>query len=354
MHLILVINPGSTSTKVALYQDENSLWSTTISYTKDKVAKFEKVIDQLNMRRDDIKNVLKERGVDLASLSAVVGRGGSFKPLASGTYRIDEEILNDIHAGNVQAEHISNIGPLLADELASKVNKPAYFVDPVSVDEFEPVARISGIPELERRSLVHALNIKATAYRFSRDHKRSISECNLIVAHLGGGISICPILKGRIIDVNNANEEGPFSPERSGALPVSSLAKLCYSGKFTYSEMKKHLVGNGGLIAYLGTSDTREVEKCVKKGNRKAKLIYQAMAYQISKEIGAMATVLSGKVDAILLTGGMAYSSMLSDWIRERVDFLAPVYIYAGENEMESMALGALRVLVGDEKAKGY
>ena len=354
MHRILVINPGSTSTKVALYEEEKPLWSETLSHSREQLSGFEKVIEQMEMRYADIEDTLRSREVDLASLSAVVGRGGPFKPLDSGTYRVDEHLLQDVKSGNVQAEHISNIGVLLAREIAEKASVPAFFVDPVSVDEFEPVARISGIPELERKSLLHALNIKAIAREAAKDFGRSLSECNFVVAHLGGGISVCPIRKGRVIDVNNANEEGPFSPERSGTLPVSSLVKLCYSGKFSYDEMKRRLVGNGGLVAYLGTNDSVEVEKRIEKGDEKTRLIYEAMAYQIAKEIGAMAMVLKGEVDAILLTGGLARSSLLVDWIEERVSFLAPVHVYAGENEMESMALGALRVLRGEEEAKKY
>ena len=235
------------------------------------------------MRKVDIEKLLREKEVSLKSLSAVVGRGGPFKPLESGTYRIVENLLEDIKADRVQAEHISNIGVLLAHDIAQRAGVPAFFVDPVSVDEFRPIARISGVPELERISLIHTLNVKATAHRAARDLRRSLSDMNLIVAHLGGGISICPIEKGRLIDVNNANEEGPFSPERSGSLPVSSLVKLCYSGKFDYSEMWKRLIGNGGLVAYLGSNDSIEIEKRIEEGDEEAKHVYEAMAYQIAK-----------------------------------------------------------------------
>ena len=354
MHRILVINPGSTSTKVALYEDETPLWNETITYDREQLSGFEKVIEQMGMRRIDIGNILEKHGVELSVLSAVVGRGGPFKPLKSGTYRIEELLLRDIKSGNVQAEHISNIGSLLAHELAEKAGVPAFFVDPVSVDEFDDLARISGFPELERKSLLHALSVKATAHKAAEELGRPLSDLNLIVAHLGGGISICPIQKGRIIDVNNAIEEGPFSPERCGTLPVNALAKLCYSEKYEYSEMKKRLVGNGGLAAYLGTNDSREVEKRIEDGDEQARLIYEAMGYQIAKETGAMATVLKGNVDAILITGGLARSSMLMEWIKERISFLAPIHIYPGENEMEALALGALRVLRGEEKPNTY
>jgi butyrate kinase len=354
MYRILVINPGSTSTKIALFENEHCLWSETIQYNREQLEPFENVLDQLEMRRRDLEQRLIDNDIDLNTLSAIVGRGGPFKPLTSGTYEITQDLLDDIQNGRVQAEHISNIGVLLARELGLKAGKSAYFVDPVSVDEFEPIARISGLPELERRSLLHALNVKAIAYRYAEEHKKFLIDINLIVAHLGGGISICPLKKGRIIDVNNANEGGPFSPERVGSLPVSSLIKLCYSGEFTYEEMKKRLIGNGGLVAYLETNDTREVEERIQAGDQKAKLIYQAMSYQIAKEIGAMATVLQGSVEAILLTGGIAHSTMLTQWIQDRVSYIAPVYLYPGEDEMESMAMGVLRVLRGEQHLKQY
>lgn len=354
MHRVLVINPGSTSTKVALYEGEIDIWTESIAYTKDRLSSFNSYNEQFEMRRQDVERIIQEKKVDLKTLSAVVGRGGPFKPLKSGTYRIDKDLLEEVRTGKVQAEHISNIGVLLAHEIAERAEIPAFFVDPPSVDEFDAVARVSGIPEIERKSLLHALNIKATARKAAKDLGKSTSRLNLIVAHLGGGISICPIQKGRIIDVNNPVEEGPFSPERAGSLPVSSLVKLCYSGKFSQIKMKRRIAGHGGLVAYLGTNNSIEVEKRIEEGDKKAKLIYQAMSYQIAKEIGAMATILKGEVDAILLTGGLARSSVLVDWITERVSFLAPIHIYAGENEMEALALGALRVLKGEEKAKTY
>ncbi len=351
---ILIINPGSTSTKVAFFEDEKSVWEEKIQYSHDDLNHFSHVMDQYEMRLRDIESILDKKNLNIKSLSAVVGRGGPFRPLKSGTYEISEDVLQDIRDGNVQTEHISNIAVFLASHIAKQANIKAFFVDPVSVDEMEPVARISGIPEIQRKCLAHALNIRAVAHQASKELGKSIGELNFIAVHLGGGISICPICKGRIIDVNNANEEGPFSPERSGTLPVSSLAKLCYSGEKTYPEMKKRLVGNGGMAAYLGTNDSREVEQRIQQGDSQAKLVYQAMAYQIAKEIGAMSTVLNGKVDAILLTGGMAHSLILVGWIKKRVSFIAPIRIYPGEHEMEAMALGVLRVLRGKEKVRHY
>lgn len=350
----LAINPGSTSTKIALFEDEKQIWKESISYTKEQLSKFKKPIDQFNLRKNDIYSLITEKQFDLSTLDAVVGRGGPFKPLESGTYIIDEDVLNDVKKGNVQAEHISNIGCLLAYEIAENAGISSYFVDPVSVDEFKPVARISGIPEIERKSLVHALNIKATAHIAAKKIGKPLDSLNLIIAHLGGGISICPLNKGRIIDVNNANEGGPFSPERAGSLPSSSLAKLCFSHKFTDQELKKRLVGNGGLIAYLGTNDLDEIMEKITGKDKKAALILDAMIYQISKDIGAMATVLKGNVDAILLTGGIAHQERVVTGITERVKFIAEVQVYAGENEMRSLAQGVLRVLLGEEKPKKY
>ncbi|RKY79415.1 butyrate kinase [candidate division KSB1 bacterium] len=354
MEKILAINPGSTSTKIALYDGEEEVWTEKISYKKDKINEFDSIIDQLDMRKSDIDALLKEKNVLPQDLDAVVGRGGPFKPLESGTYIVNDSLINDIKGGNVQAEHISNIGALLANDIAQKAGISSYFVDPVSVDEFEPVARISGIPEIERKSLVHALNVKATAYKEAKRVSKPLDELNLIVAHLGGGISICPVKSGKIVDTNNANEGGPFSPERAGSLPSSSLAKLCFSGKFSYKEIKKRIVGNGGLSAYLGTNNMQEVVKRVKSGDNKAALIFDAMVYQIAKEIGAMATVLFGKIDSILLTGGMAAEEFLVNAIKERISFLAPVVVYPGENEMESLVMGVLRVLRKEENVKEY
>lgn len=354
MYRLLVINPGSTSTKVAYFEDETEIWKESIEYDREKLSEFERILDQYDMRREDIHTCLQRRDVDPDKIDGVVGRGGPFKSLRSGTYRIDPSVLDDVRRGNVQAEHISNIGVLLAFAFSQEGKKPAFFVDPVSVDEFEPVARISGIPEIERKSLLHTLNIKAVSHKVARELGKTLEELNLIVAHLGGGISVCPIRRGRIIDVNNANEMGPFSPERSGGLPVTSLVELAFSKRYSEAELKKHLVGEGGIVAYLGTNDLKAVEGRISDGDEKAELIYRAMAYQISKEIGGMAAVLEGKVDGICLTGGLAHSTMLVGWIKAHVAFIAPVHIFAGENEMEALAMGALRILRGEEDVRTY
>jgi butyrate kinase len=351
---ILVINPGSTTTKLALFENETSLWSDTVNYSTTQNPFPLRILEQFDKRLKDVKRTLISKMVDVSEVSAIAVRGGPFKALESGTYRIDDAVLHDVHGGRVQAEHASNLGVLLGAELARPEGKPAFFVDPISVDEFDPVARISGIPELERKSLVHALNIKATARLLAVKLGKEFMQMNMIGAHLGGGISICAIRKGRIVDVNNAVEAGPFSPERSGSLPVSSLVRLCYSGRFSQEQMKRKVVGQGGMVAHLGTHDAREVENRIASGDQNAEIVYQAMAYQIAKEVGAMAAVLSGEVDSVFLTGGLAHSALLVDWIRGRISFIAPVYVFPGEREMEALASGVLRVLRGEETAKTY
>jgi butyrate kinase len=296
---------------------------------------------------------LKEEKIELESLAAVVGRGGLLKPMPSGTYKVTDVMIEDLKIG-VQGEHASNLGGILARGIADLQGIPSFIVDPVAVDEFPDIARVSGLPELPRKSLVHSLNIKAVGRRAAKDMGKTLADVNFIVAHLGGGISISPVEKGLIIDANNANDAGPFSPERAGSLPVGALIKLCYSGKYTQSEIKKMVVGKAGLVGYLGTNDARDVIKMIENGDEKAGLIFDAMTYQISKEIGAMATVLKGKVDAVILTGGIAYSNLLCEKIAKRVQFIAPVKVYPGEDEMLALAEGTQRVLDGEEQAKIY
>jgi butyrate kinase len=353
-HQILVINPGSTSTKSACFEDERTLWSHVDPIPADQIRSYKTILDQLDFRLEELRRTLQSQSLDAKKLSAVMSRGGPFKPLAGGIYAVGPELLEDIRQGRVQAEHASNLGVFLADDIARVSGAPAYFMDPVSVDEFEPVARISGIPEIERKSLVHALNVKAAAREAAARLGRSVESLNFVVAHLGGGISVCALRNGRIVDVNNANEEGPFSPERSGSLPVGELVKICFSGRFTYEEMKKKIVGGGGLTAYLDTNDAREVEARIDSEDKKARLIFEAMAYQIAKEIGAMAAVLSGRIDAVVITGGLARSERLTGWIRDRVSFLAPFIVIPGEREMEALASGALRALRGEEEVMLY
>ncbi len=352
-NLILVINPGSTSTKIALYKGVECLDVENLSHPSELIKSFEEIHEQKDMRRTVILSWLEAKGVSKESLQAVVGRGGLLKPMPGGTYLVTEEMLKDLKVG-VQGQHASNLGGIIAYEIAKEMNIPAYIVDPVAVDEMIPEAKLSGLPEIRRKSLVHALNIKATSRKICDKINKPFQDASLIVAHLGGGISISPVYKGRILDVNNANEGGPLSPERAGDVPCGSLVRLCFSGKYNQGQIKKMLTREGGLVGYLGTNDAREVVKRIQVGDEEAELVYKAMAYQISKEIAAMATVLKGKVDRIILTGGLAYGELLMSWIEERVAFIAPVEIVPGENEMEALAEGAIRVLEGKEKAKLY
>lgn len=355
MKRILIINPGGGSTKLAIYEDETCVMSETVAHPHDDIAGFTDVFDQLEYREQAIGAFLEDRKVDLTSLDAVVGRGGALKPMKSGTYRVDRAMVDDIRAGNVQAEHASNLGPLLAFDIAQSIGKPAFIVDPVSVDEFIPEARLSGDPDLPRKSLDHPLNAKMVARRAAREMGTSYDKINVIVAHLGTGISVSPHLKGKMIDVNNAHDGGPFSTQRTGGLPVTQLADLCYSGKLTREEMFIRLTQKGGLAAYLGTDSLPAAEDMVAGGDEHAKLVISAMAYQVAKEIGGAAAALNGEVDAVIFTGGMANSDYLVGLIKDRVGFIAEkVFVYPGEHERESLALGALRVLRGEEEPRQY
>jgi len=349
---VLTINPGSTSTKVALFENEENIKQKSLSHSPEEIGRFERISDQYDYRKEIILDWLESEGVKAQELKAVIGRGGTLKPMPSGTYKVTEAMLVDLKIG-IQSQHASNLGGVIAKAIAEPEGIEAFIVDPVAVDEFEEIARISGIPEIKRTSLIHALNIKAVAYRLAEEKKANLEEMNLVVAHMGGGISVVPLTGNRIIDANGANDMGPFSPERTAGLPVGDLVKMCFSGKYTYEEMKKKLVGKGGLVAYLATNDARQVEKMIADGNENAKLVYDAMAYQISKEIGASAAVLGGKVDYIVLTGGLAYSKKLTDYIEKHVSFIAPVLVKAGEDEMWALNQGYLRVLSG-ERIKIY
>ncbi len=350
---ILVINPGSTSTKVAIFEDENQVDLKVLRHSPEELSKFKTLWEQFDFRLKIILEFLNENGLRPTDFSAVVGIGGLLRPVKGGTYLVNEKMLEDAR-NNFQGEHPSNLGCALAYEIAKIGNVEAFTVDPVSVDEFEPLARYSGHPLIQRRSLSHALNIHATARLASEKIGKRYEEANFVVAHLGGGISVCPVKGGKIIDANDASSDGPFSPERTGGLPLQPFITLCFSGKYTEQEMRKLVMGKGGLVAYLGTNDASEIERRIKEGDAYAREVYEAMAYQIAKEIGAMATVLKGDVDAVVLTGGLANSKMLVDWITERVSFIAPVIVFPGEDEMRALAMGALRVLRGEEKAKEY
>ncbi len=352
-YLILTINPGSTSTKIGVYENEEEVFKTTVKHSNKMLDKYQKIWDQYSFRKDEIVEVLKKESINLGEMDAIVARGGLIRPIASGVYDIDEKMIEDARVG-FQGQHASNLGCVIAYGIAWEYAVPSFIVDPPAVDELEPFARVSGISIIERNSLFHALNIFSTARIFAADQKKKFDEMNIIVAHLGGGITVAGLKKGRAINVNNGLGEGPFSPERSGGLPLMQFIDLCFSGEYTQNQVKKIVAGKGGLVSYFGTNNANDVENMIKAGNKDFEKVYAAMGYQIAEEIGARATNLKGKVDAIVLTGGIAYSDMLNDWIKERVGFIAPVYVYPGENELKALALGGLRVLRGDERSKSY
>jgi len=364
---LLIINIGSVSTKVYLYRNEENLIAETVYHSFSQLSHFHTINDQLPFRREVVEEIIKK---DRKKIDIVVSRGGLTKPLFAGAYHIDEKMCEDLYH-HPSGEHPTNLGPIIAFDIARSLKVPAITVDTPSSDEFDDLARISGLPEIRRVSAFHTLNQKAAArkviknlrflacgnQRFpltSSDLRKKYNESNLVVAHLGGGISIGAHKEGRIVDATHGLSEGPFTPDRAGSLPTSGLLELCFSGRFSREDLQKKLVGTGGLAAYLGTNDARVVEKKISDGDDYASLIYEAMAYQIAKEIGAMSTVLMGKVDAIVLTGRLANSKRLVGWIRERVDQIAPVMVYPGEDEMEILNLSGLGVLRGEEEAKEY
>jgi butyrate kinase len=346
---ILAINPGSTSTKIALYEDEKELFTETLTHDIVELEKYEHVQDQFLMRKKVVEAALETRGLDVLELAAVVGRGGMLPPVKSGAYEVNEVML-DVLKNRPALEHASNLGAIIAYEIASRIGVKAYIYDSVRVDELQDIARISGMPVIPRTSTVHALNARAMAMKAAASYNKRYQDVNCIVAHLGGGISLSVHSKGQMIDIIS-DDEGPFSPERAGRVPCKQLIDLCYSGDYDKRTAHKMLRGNGGLKAYLGTHDAREVEKRIADGDDEAKRVYEAMAYQVAKGIGELATVVDGEVDYIVLTGGIAYSKMLTDWIIKRVQFIAPIALLPGENEMESLAGGTLRVLRGEETA---
>lgn len=349
---ILAINPGSTSTKIALYEDDHEVVVKTLEHPVDEIEKYSKVVEQFQMRKDVVISFLEDNGYDISSLDAVVGRGGMLPPVKSGAYKVNDLMVDRLRNRPIQ-EHASNLGALISYEIANSIGKPAYIYDSVKVDELNDVARVSGMPAIHRDSTSHVLNSRAMIMQVAKKYNRKYRDMNFVVAHMGGGVSVNVFERGLMVDVI-ADDEGPFSPERSGRVPCRKLVDLCFLGEYDKSTIKKMQSGNGGLKGYLGTVDAREVEKMIAEGNEQAKLIYEAMAYQIAKGIGELSTVVKGKVDAIILTGGIAHSKMMTRMIKERVEFIAPVEIMAGENEMESLALGTLRVLRGEEEAREY
>lgn len=350
---VLSINPGSTSTKIAVYEEEECLFEETIRHSAEELNAFADIYEQYDYRRNLVEHALLKHDCQINKLDAVVGRGGALKPIEGGTYGVNEVMVEDLYH-HVQVHHASNLGGLLALGIAKPHGLPSFIVDPVCVDEMAPLARISGWPEMPRRSIFHALNLKAIARRAAKDLGKNVEDVTLVMGHLGGGISFTVQQNGRMIDVINPMDGGALSPERTGYLPLSPLVELCYSGQYTYKEMMRRMVGRGGLIAHLGTGDAREVERRIEAGDEQAELVYQAMAYQIAKELAAMATVVEGKFDAIVLTGGLAYSKYLVNSIQKRIQFLGKIMVYPGEDELLSLTQGTLRILHGEETAKVY
>ncbi len=352
---VLAINPGSTSTKIAVFVDMSPVFLKDIKHDAEELAPFEKITDQFQFRKDIIDKQLNDGGVREDVVKAVVGRGGLLKPIESGVYEVNELMKEDLINSPV-GEHASNLGGLIADAFASQLpGVKAYIANPVVVDELDEIARFSGNPNFKRISIFHALNQKAVARSHAKFMMRTYEDMNLIVAHLGGGITVGAHCKGRVIDVNNGLDgEGPFSPERSGTLPVGDLVRLCFSGEYSHKDVMKMIKGKGGLMGYLGTNSAYHVEEKMMAGDKYTGLIYQAMAYQVAKEIGAMSTVLNGDIDAILITGGIAHSKWFVNQIIERTHKIAPVHVYPGEDEMKVLAMNGMRVLKGETEVKVY
>ncbi len=351
---ILAINPGSTSTKIAVFENEICVFKQTVRHDADEILRYDRIIDQYPFRKQAILETLAAENIPLNALDAVVGRGGMLKPIEGGTYSVNEAMLQYMKEAP-RGEHASNLGCILAKEIADQRQLPSFIVDPVAVDEMADIARYTGMPDIRRDSLFHALNQKAVSLKAATELNKPYSALNLIVAHLGGGISVGVHHHGRVIDVNNALDgDGPMSPERSGSVPLGPLYKMCFSGQHTLKDIQRKNYGQGGLVAYLGTNDGQEIEQRIESGDTQAAFMVDVMIYQIAKEIGSGATVLKGDVDAIVLTGGLAYDTRVVSGIRERVDFIAPLLVFPGEDEMEALALGALRVLKGEEDAKIY
>ncbi|WP_335870628.1 butyrate kinase [Bacillus sp. 2205SS5-2] len=353
-HRILVINPGSTSTKIGVFENDVPILEKTLRHDTAVISTFENIIDQYEFRKNTILETLDEEGMNISKLSAICGRGGLLRPIEGGTYSVNDAMLKDLREG-FSGQHASNLGGILAYEIATGLNIPAFIVDPVVVDELNPIARISGFSLIERKSIFHALNQKAVARRVAKEIGKPYQELNLIVTHMGGGITVGVHKEGRVIDVNNGlHGDGPFSPERAGTVPAGDLVDLCFSGEHYRDEIMKKLVGQGGLVGYLGTNDAIKVEKMIENGEEQATLVYDAMSYQIAKEIGSASAVLAGKVDAIILTGGLAYGKEFVKNISNRISWIADVIIQPGENELQALAEGAIRVLTGEEKEKNY
>lgn len=352
---IFVINVGSTSTRVSLFKMMEVMANKTIEHSSTELVQYKDLKDQLSLRESDILEFISDNSINMEEVDIIISRGGLGKPGPAGAYEINEAMCDDLITGKYGGEkHPSALGPKMAFDMSKKYRIQAIVINMPSTDEFQPVARISGLPDIERTSGLHALNQKAAARRAASEMGKNYKDCNLVIAHLGGGITIGAHRCGRVIDCTHGLSEGPFTPERAGSLPTISLVDLAFSGKYSKEEIQTRLVGQGGLSAYLGTVDALKVEETIKGGDQNAKSIYQAMAYQIAKDIGAMSVVLRGHIDGVVLTGGLAHSEMLTRWVKEWIRFVAPIFIYPGEDEMKAMAEGALRVLKGEEQVHEY
>lgn len=350
----LIINPGSTSTKIGVFEDETLLFEETLRHSTEEIGQFASIVDQKDFRKNIITSLLAEKNFDMKSLNMVVGRGGMLKPIPGGTYAVTDELLHDLEIGK-QGQHASNLGGILAREIGDELGIPSFIVDPVVVDELIPIARYSGVKELPRTSVFHALNQKAVAKRYAKECGKSYDSLNLIVVHMGGGVSVGAHEKGMVIDVFNALDgDGAFSPERAGAVPAGALIKMCFSGEYTQKEVYSKIVGKGGLNSYMGTNDMRDVLKAINEGSAEAKELFDAFILQVTKDIGSMACVLKGKVDRIIVTGGIAYGQPVIDALKERAEWIAPFTVYPGEDELLALVQGGLRVLNGEEAAKEY
>ena len=354
MYKLLIINPGSTSTKIGVFEDETLLFDETLRHTTEEISQYDSIVAQKDFRKNIITEFLAAKGIELKDINVVVGRGGMLKPIPGGTYPVSDALLEDLKIGK-QGQHASNLGGILAREIGDEIGAPSFIVDPVVVDELQPLARYSGVPELPRTSVFHALNQKAVAKRYAKEIGKKYEDLNLIVVHMGGGVSVGAHKNGKVVDVFNALDgDGAFSPERAGAVPAGALVKMCFSGKYTEAEVYKKLVGNGGFNAYYGSNDARVVENAANEGDEKAIELYNAFIYQVCKNIGSQAAVLEGKVDQIVVTGGIAYSKLVIAEFTRRIGWIAPLTVYPGEDELLALAQGALRVLNGEEKAMEY
>lgn len=352
MEKLLIMNPGSTSTKIAVYSEETPVFVENIPHSIEEIQKYDSITDQYEFRKNTIIETIQKHGIQLSDLTAIVSRGGLLPPIKAGAYRVNDDMVWQLKNAP-QNEHASNLGAVIADALSKELNIPAFIYDGVTVDEMIPLTQVTGMPEMRRKALGHNLNMRASAMRWEKETGNDYKKANLIIVHLGGGITLSLHSQGRIIDFVS-DEEGPFSPERSGGLPTFQVIDATFSGKFDKKSLMKHIKAQGGIIAHLGTNDLRDVQKMIEEGDEKAKLIYEAMALSVAKHVAALSATVSGSVDNIILTGGIAHSEKFTGLIADRVKFIAPVIVYAGENEMDSLAFGGLRVLRGIEEARDF